>query len=310
ESSVRDRARFLVALGNHDHGTVVQQCAEVLDEPSGELVGRVVGEEFAAHLAEQEGWPDELDTDRLHRAFRELDMAGIVARLDHTCCQNCGISEIGEEYPDEEERRGYVFAHRQDMEAAVSGGGLTLSYGVLSHGEQPSEAQAGIGQEVAEALRRHGLEVGWDGDPRERIDVSLTWRRRRFGPLAAWPGAEPPAGGPLEISYCNLPRGEVQNGWVPASFLHARDVLLTTTPYAGNFINFKPAASGGGLIAMWRPGPVLNFEIPLDEDSARSVTIAEAERLVSTLAEEGRVALPDDPARGSCVATMLPGRSM
>jgi hypothetical protein len=293
EGPLRDRARFLTGLGYHDFATVVRQCADVLDDPAEETVRPIVEEAFAAHLGEQESWPDELDTDRLHRAFRELDMAGIVARLDHTCCQNCGISELGAEVPKGEDRRGYVFAHRQDMEAAVSGGGLTLSYGVFGNGEQPADAQAGIGREVADALRRHGLEVGWEGDPGKRIEVPLTWRRRRFGVLADWPAAEPaPSGQPMEISYCDMPRGGVQNAWIPASFPHARDVLLTMAPYTGNYINFK-LRSRGGLIAAWGPGPVLTFEIPLDEDSAREVTIAEAERLVSVLANEGRVALTD-----------------
>lgn len=290
---LRDRARFLVALGHHDFETVVRQCADVLDDPGEDAIRPIVGEEFAAHLEAQEGWPDELDTDRLHRAFRELDVAGIVARLDHTCCQNCGITEIGEEVPAGEDRRGYVFAHRQDMEAAVPGGGLMLSYGVFGPGGQRPEAQAEIGREVTDVLRRHGLEADWDGDPRTRIEVALTWRRRRFGPLAEWPGAEPASTDrPLKISYCDRPRGRVHNAWIPASFLHARDVLLTMTPYTGNFINFA-LVSGGGLIASWGPGPTLTFEIPLDEDSHREVTVAEAERLVSVLADEGRVALTD-----------------
>ncbi|MEU8800404.1 hypothetical protein [Spirillospora sp. NPDC048819] len=295
ESVLLDHARFLVALGDHDFESVVQQCTEILDDPSEaseRLARRIVGEHFAAHLTEQETWPDELDTDRLHRAFRELDVSGIVARLDHTCCQNCGISEIGGEIPADEERRGYVFAHRQDMEAAVPGGGLTLSYGVRSRGDQPPEAQAGIGEEVAGALRRHGLTVDWNGSPKRRIDVSLTWRRRRFGPLAAWPGGEPDSSDrPLSVSYCDMPRGGVQNAWVPVSFPQARDVLLTVAPYKGNYINFM-IPSGGGLIASWGPGPDLTFELPGDEESARHVTIAEAEEIVSVLAHEGRVALP------------------
>ncbi|TDC80312.1 hypothetical protein [Actinomadura sp. 7K507] len=294
ESLLRDRARFLVALGYHDFETVIRQCTQILDEPSEadeRLARQIVGEEFAAHLADQETWPEELDTDRLHRAFRELDMSGIVARLDHTCCQNCGISELGEEVPRGEDRRGYVFAHRQDMEDAVPGGSLALSYGVIGEGRQPPEAQVEIGREVAAALRRHDLEVDWNGTPQKRIGVSLTWRRRRLGRLAAWPGGEPaPSEQPLSISYCDMPRVGVENAWLPASFQEARDVLLTMAPYTGNYINFKIPA-GGGLIAAWGPGPALTFELPGDEDSGRDVTITEAEEILSVLAHEGRIAL-------------------
>ncbi|HEY8480244.1 MAG TPA: hypothetical protein VIL71_10480 [Spirillospora sp.] len=295
ESTVREHARFLVALGNDEFSRVVRDCVDVAEGESEEAIRQIVTEELEAHLAEQDTWPDELDTDRLHRAFRELDMAGIVARLDHACCQRCGLSEIYEQFPPDEVRRGYVFAHRQDMQDAVRFGGLTLAYGVLSKGPQPPDAQAEIGREVAEALRRHGLEVDWNGDPRQRITVPLTWRRRRFGRLAEYPGAEPaPSDRPLLVSYTDKKRRVEQWKWIPASVPHARDVLLTTTPYDGSFMGFSHT-SGAGFSAYWKPGPVLVAEVIGDLDGARPVSISEAERLVSVLAREGRVAL-DDPA--------------
>ncbi|OLT11597.1 hypothetical protein BJF79_23840 [Actinomadura sp. CNU-125] len=295
EFSLLEHARFLVALGRHDFGSVVRQCAEILDDPSDADVRRVVADEFAAHLADQETWPDELDTDRLQRAFRELDTSGIVARLDHTCCQNCGITELGEEVARGDEPRGYAFAHRQDMRAAVPGGPLTLAYGLFCEGEQPPEAQAEIGAEIAAALRRHGLDVDWDGSPRRRIDVSLDWKRRRYGYLAEYPGSAAPAERPLEISYQNGPSGGVQTRDVPVSPAEARDVLLSVTPYSGNYINF--ITEEGGIIAMWEQGPRLKFEIPDPEKRcyySRHVTVEEAEEVVGILAREGRVALSGD----------------
>lgn len=301
ESTIRNHARFLVALGRHGYADIVRQCLEILDSPTDEddqLARRIVADEFAAHLADQETWPDELDTDRLNRAFRELDMSGIVARLDHTCCQSCGISEIGEEFPEDEDPRGYVFAHRQDMESAVPGGGLTLSYGVLSHGRQPPEAQTEIGEEVAAALRRHGLDVDWNGSPKQRIEVSLDWKRRRFGPLADWPGRAPApeSDQPLSISYCDMPHRGVENAFAPMSFLQARDLMLTMTPYSGNYINFD-TPSENGMVASWFPGPRLRFEI-FDREkrtfSGRDVTIAEAEEIVRVLADEDRRAIPGE----------------
>ncbi|MFV2178588.1 DUF6891 domain-containing protein [Actinomadura sp. LOL_016] len=298
ESSVQHHARFLVALGRHDFETVVRQCTELQD--SDEDVRRVVADEFAAHLADQATWPDDLDTDRLHRAFRELDASGIVARLDHTCCQNCGISEIGDEVAAGDGPRGYVFAHRQDMEAAVPEGVLTLAYGLFIAGEQPPEAQAEIGREVAAALRRHGLEVDWDGSPRRRIDVPLTWRRRRYGERAGFPGApaspDPADDDALEVSFADERHGPIQNASVWMPFPYARDVLLSVTPYSGSFINYENR-SGKSLVMIWESGPRLWIEHP-DPPNRRSygrhVTVSEAEELIGVLAREDRIALTGD----------------
>ncbi|QFG20901.1 hypothetical protein [Actinomadura sp. WMMB 499] len=287
-----DHARFLVALGRHDYESVVRQCGEILDDPEGADVRRVVADAFAAHLADQETWPDELDTDRLQRALRDLDTSGIVARLDHTCCQNCGLSEIGGEVARGDAPRGYAFAHRQDMRAAVTEGVLTLAYGLFVDGRQDPEAQAGIGEEVAAALRRHGLDVDWDGSPRRRIDVPLDWKRRRYGYLAAYPGSPAPAKQSLEVSYANGPSGGMQDRDTPVSPAQARDVLLSVTPYSGNYINF--IGEEKSIIAVWEPGPRLKFEIPDPQERcyrSRHVTLEEAEEVVSVLAREGRIAL-------------------
>ncbi|TMQ92247.1 hypothetical protein ETD83_27525 [Actinomadura soli] len=177
---LREHIRVLLALGADDFDTIVGRCAEYLDGTPDvtSLASEIAAEEFAAYLADQRTWPDVTDSDRLLRAFRELDTSGIVARADFTCCQNCGISEVGGEVPSGEQRRGYTFCHRQDMQAAVTGGGLMLAYGVFTDAAEPS-TQPEIGEDVAEALRRHGLTVHWDGDPSRRIEVDVTYRRRR-----------------------------------------------------------------------------------------------------------------------------------
>ncbi|RSN68161.1 MULTISPECIES: DUF6891 domain-containing protein [Actinomadura] len=290
-TSPHHHVRFLTALGRHDFESVVRQCTGLL----GDDARGAVADAFAAHLADQATWPDDLDTDRLQRAFRELDTSGIVARLDHACCQNCGLAELGGEVAAGDEPRGYVFAHRQDMEAAVDDGILTLAYGFFHEDTQPPEAQAAIGEDVAAALRRHGLSVDWNGDPRRRIDVRLTWRRRRYTRLAAYPGSPPPTGGPVTVSYENGPSGGGQSEDLPVTPAEARDLLLTLTPYKGNFINFiTPTKS---LIATYDPGPRLKFEIPDPANRcyhSRHVTIEEAEQIVTVLATEDRQTLTDN----------------
>ncbi|MGW5666820.1 DUF6891 domain-containing protein [Micromonospora sp. NPDC003776] len=178
-----------VALAELPAAAVVAEAVEYLHgraEPGrlAELAWPVVVEELTAHLAAQESWPEVTDSDRLTAAFRALTAAGIVSRENFACCQNCGLGEIGAEVPRGVTPRGYAFYHQQDAEHAVEGSPVFVAYGLF---EQPPSAE--IGAEVAAALRAEGLAVHWNGDTGSRIQVLMTWRRRRVGRLAAVPTA-------------------------------------------------------------------------------------------------------------------------
>ncbi|MFC7242064.1 DUF6891 domain-containing protein [Catellatospora aurea] len=180
-----DNVRRAVARGAFPCAAIVDDTVEYLDgkaEP-GELralAWELVGPAFAAHLDAQQNWPARTDSDRLTDAFRALDAAGIVAREDFTCCQNCGATEIGDQVHDTMPARGYVFYHQQDAERCAEGGGLYLAYGLIG---QPATAE--IGEEVVAALRAEGLQVDWSGSPGQRIHVRVDWARRRHGRMAA-----------------------------------------------------------------------------------------------------------------------------
>lgn len=132
------------------------------------------------HHIEQATWLHVTDCDRLDEAFAELDRAGIVARHNFTCCQTCGHAEIGFEIDDTECHRpvyGYVFYHQQDTENAVACGDLHLAYGAVDGTES---ASVEIAYAVVDTLRRHGLDVQWNGMIQKRIRVSnLIWQWRR-----------------------------------------------------------------------------------------------------------------------------------
>ncbi len=295
-ADLREKIDQALAVGDDDFDGVVEEGVYYLEdqvEDAGALKAaaeEMASEAFAAYVDRQRTWPEVLDADRLIRAFRELDTTGIVARANFACCQSCGTAEIGGEVPDGGRMRGYVFCHRQDVDAAVAGQGLYLSYGAF--GDDRSQ-DAGIGEEVTEALRRHGLTAVWDGDVAVRIDVPMTWRRRRFGRLAAWPGAPEPDGGDLKVTYCDYWNDSEQAEAVPMSLGECGRVLLDLTPRTGNFATF--GGRGGDVIqVMWEDGPRLWLESP-DPASrcsrGRYVTLAEAEELIGVLAREDRVDL-------------------
>ncbi|AVT39322.1 hypothetical protein [Plantactinospora sp. BB1] len=184
---IEEYVRRHVALGELPYDAMVAGAVEYLadeyDPARVDALAREVARaEFAAHAAAQADWPEVTDSDRLTLAFRALDAAGIVARENFTCCQNCGLAEMGAEVADGETPRGYAFYHQQDAERGADGEAVYVAYGLF---EQPPSAE--IGAEVATALRDHDLPVDWAGDTGARIRVPLTWQRRRTGRLAAFP---------------------------------------------------------------------------------------------------------------------------
>ncbi|WP_157963505.1 DUF6891 domain-containing protein [Actinocorallia populi] len=286
----RELIRFHLALGQDGHGALLSRCKDHLGDSTD--VTPIVAEEFASYLDDQRTWPDVLDSDRLLRAFGDLNTAGIVARTDFTCCLACGTDEIHGEVPDGLERRGYVFAHRQDMESAAAGLGCHLAFGTFG-----AATTREIGEEVVTALRTHGLAPDWNGEPAVRIHVPLTWRRRRFGHLAAWPGGPGPedtAPHPLHVFYSGY-QNRVENAEVPMSLAEARNVLLELPPYEGNFAGFVGRSEGCVQVAWTRDGD-LSLDSPDPENRCfrrRNVTMAEAEKMITILADEDRVAIDE-----------------
>ena len=154
-----------------------------VDEPEelAAAVRAIAVEQVARLRAERSTWPATTDNDRLERAFAALEAAGIVARENFTCCQNCGHTEIEDEIEATRSAgravRGYTFFHQQDTERAADGDGVLLAYGVAGKDVEAVE----IGREVAGALRAAGLSVSWSGEVSRRIGVSMEWRKSKRG---------------------------------------------------------------------------------------------------------------------------------
>jgi hypothetical protein len=182
---MREYVERLVQGGFMPVGEIPEAAVEYMAGDAAPEALRPHAEQFTAdslvgHAEEQETWPAVTDCDRLDAAFESLDAAGILAGQDFSCCQTCGHAEMRELVQEAEETgrpvRGYAFYHAQDTESAVEGGSLFIAWGAVAAG---AEAVAGIGREVAQALRAEGLTVHWEGDPKRRIEVALLWQRRR-----------------------------------------------------------------------------------------------------------------------------------
>lgn len=184
-----DRDYLLRAI---DHfvasGYYTEELADQLDDIVNDLVGRApeplmaelrarVADGLAARRAEEAGWTEETLNDRLEEAFAELEDSGIVAvenagnHRDEAWVTCFDLSEGMEAPP-----RGGVFFLGPDVEEAVAGRGLSLTFGAFEDNDP-----ATIGREVCDVLAKYGIPTTWSGDPADLILIPpFTWKKRQF----------------------------------------------------------------------------------------------------------------------------------
>lgn len=285
-----------VARGESSFDEVVEAAVESLDgEVDQETLNAAARQTaiaaFIAHADAQRSWGEgALDPDRLRAAFRSLDTAGIVARADFTCCQNCGFAEISDQVPEGHTPRGFTFCHRQDVDRALHGEGVYLAFGSFADDTAPEE----IAVEVVRTLTRHGFEPKWNGELGKRIFVPMTWRVRRHGRLAAYPGRPEPESPTLAVSIQDNARGRLQEEW-PMTFADLRAALLDLPPVEQSFF-VCVSPSGKTVQGMWQAGERLWVEYP--DPGARAsfghfVTVDEALGVLRILTDHDRIALAD-----------------
>lgn len=177
EDEVRERAVTLLAPGFNTEREVLDIVCDDVEEEHWRGARDVVFEESLRLLKRARRWPADEPKDhlRVEAAFDELAADGFVPRMNFTCCNQCGFTEIGDEREGSE--WAFVFFHEQDTERLVDEPALLyLSFGAF---DNTSEGDARAGAAVAEAMRRQGLEVDWDGNPEARIVLrDVRWRKR------------------------------------------------------------------------------------------------------------------------------------
>ena len=204
-----DHASTLLVPGFVDRIDAVEMVRDHFDREDGDPdVENAVTQAWQRRRSEQRNWRGPSDYDRMVAAFADLTGQGVLARMNFTCCQNCGTSEIDDERtplvgaaPGQYAWRewAYAFFHQQDAaRLAEEPTVLHLSYSafraaphldpVLVRAARDGDADAArrvrietdgaVGTMVAAALREQGLTVDWDGNPDARLAVSITdWRK-------------------------------------------------------------------------------------------------------------------------------------
>jgi hypothetical protein len=200
-SACREWLESVVAVdcraGVYDEANILEALQEIIEtelgEPTPALLEDLTAQVrtgLAEHAREEATWSGRTTNDLLDSAFADLDARGVVTAQALGSTLQEGAALIDERCADRDEAaRGSVFYHRQDLEDAVEGGGLSLAF--VAYG--PEADAAAIGREIVHVLSHHGLSVTWSGNPKQRIQLApFAWQKRRATQAPPGATAAPP----------------------------------------------------------------------------------------------------------------------
>ncbi|HYC94911.1 MAG TPA: hypothetical protein VEB39_04350 [Sphingomicrobium sp.] len=134
--------------------------------------------EFDNKNAAESDWPERTDWDRLNDVFEALNHTGILALHNAGYTTSDAHSDAWEIINDSPPNRwlGFCFYHGQDVERAVLAMPLFIGFDAVADDIQ---AKREIGDQIANALRKAGFTVDWNGDPETRMSITnLDWKKR------------------------------------------------------------------------------------------------------------------------------------
>jgi hypothetical protein len=110
---------------------------------------------------------------RLKAAFAALNERKIVALENAGYTMSDGWADVNEVATRLAKRgsvpRGATFYHRQDLQRAKRGEGLSLAFGSHVEGRGRERASLSIAKEIVTVLKEHGFTPKWNGTLEERI---------------------------------------------------------------------------------------------------------------------------------------------
>ncbi|MFC4159410.1 DUF6891 domain-containing protein [Chitinimonas lacunae] len=180
-----ERVRYWVWSGFYTASEVEELLAQLIEHEGSEAGAELnaaelwaqLDQEWAAKSAAEADWPDRTDCDRLDEAFDQLESEGICCVHNAGHSVSDGFTEVAEALHERgsENFYGYCFYSGHEIEHALDGAGLWLTFGDLNDNAERAYA---VGRKVLSALVDAGLEPEWDGKPQSRVWLpELTWQR-------------------------------------------------------------------------------------------------------------------------------------
>lgn len=150
------------------------------DEISEEWAYNQINEVYDELLKESEAWGTNTQTNRLIVAFDELAESKIIALHYSGFSTDDGEYEVEEVertlIDNDEKSEGYCFYHGQDLERAVRGEGLYITFQKLNNVSDAVSRE--VAQKIVDVLQKHDLKVDWNGKATTRIFLpDFKWER-------------------------------------------------------------------------------------------------------------------------------------
>lgn len=151
------------------------------DEISEEWALNQIDKVNAAFLEESRHWVQPMETERLIAAFDELATKHKIIALHYpgytTDDGEYEVAEIERTLIENgENSEGYCFYHGQDLERAVRGEGLLISFQKVDN--ESGSVSKEIAKKIITVLENHGLKTAWNGKASARILLpGFKWQR-------------------------------------------------------------------------------------------------------------------------------------
>ena len=131
-------------------------------------------------LKESESWGENTQTNRLIAAFDELAESKIIALHYTGYTMDDGeyeVIEVERTLNDNNEKsEGYCFYHGQDLERAIRGDGLNISFQKINN--ESDVVSKEIAKKIVAVLEKHDLKVDWNGKASSKILLpEFKWQR-------------------------------------------------------------------------------------------------------------------------------------
>lgn len=152
----------------------------VEDEVSQEWAFEQINDVYEELKSESTSWNAPTQTNHLIAAFDELAENKIIA-LHYAGYTNedaeFEVSEVERALRDNNEKSvGYCFYHGQDLERAVRGEGMYISFQKIDNVSDVVSKE--VAKQIVEILEKHTLEVDWNGKSSSRIFLpNFKWER-------------------------------------------------------------------------------------------------------------------------------------
>jgi hypothetical protein len=182
-SNARNAIKRLVWSGFFNMNDILEIVTQEMftpDEIDKEWVVSQIDEEMARKAAAEKNWPEATDCDRLDQVFEELNRFNIIALQNAGYTKSDGIDDVLQAYQERGGKsspiEGYCFYHGQDLDRAVDGQGLMLTFGDI-HGTDAKGLE--IAAKIISVLQYYGFDPKWSGTIDKKIEIpGINWQRR------------------------------------------------------------------------------------------------------------------------------------